>query len=114
MEEAEAMLRPMEELVALLESPDEPTVPEKVKDSVIASLAGCCAQVAKIPTLDCETALGKLVKKVLLLAASSRYPEPRLDELKQFDKGPGGGWPIARIVAAEGLALQLSRLWMFL
>jgi hypothetical protein len=94
---------PIEELVALLESPNGPTVPEKLKDSLIASLAGACAQVAKIPTLDCETDLGKLVKKVLLLAASNRYPEPHPDELKQFDKGPGGGWPIARIVAAEGL-----------
>ena len=102
-EEAETTLRQMEELVVQLERTDESKLPEKLRDSIVASLAGACAHIARIPTLDCGTDLGKVVKKVLLLAASNRYPEPRPDELKQFDKGPGGGWPIARVVATEGL-----------
>ena len=103
LDEAESILRPMEDLVALLESTDEASLPGNLRDSVVASLAGSCAEIAKIPALDCETTLGKLVKKVLLLAVSNRYPEANPEDLKQFDKGPGGGWPIPRIVAAEGL-----------
>ena len=43
------------------------------------------------------------MKKVLLLAASNRHPEANPEDLKQFDKGPGGVWPVPRIAAAEGL-----------
>jgi hypothetical protein len=103
LDEAESILSPMEDLVALLESTDESSLPGKLKDSAVATLAGSCAEIAKIPALDCKATLGKLVKKVLLLAASNRYPEANPEDLKQFDKGPGGGWPIPRIVAAEGL-----------
>ena len=101
--EAEAILPKMQELVALVDRPDEATLPGRLRDSVIGGLAGACAQIAKIETLDLETDLGKLVKKVLLLAASNRYPESNPEELKQFDKGPGGSFPVSRIVAAEGL-----------
>jgi hypothetical protein len=105
LEESEAILPAMLKLVAFLEDREVPILSEKLKDSVLASLAGTCAEIARDSTLDCETGLGKTVKKVLLLAATNRHPEPRPDELKQFDKGPGGFgfWPISRIVATEGL-----------
>ena len=103
LDEAQSILAPMEDLVALLESTDEASLPGILRDSVVASLAGACAEIAKIPTLDCEATLGKLVKKVLLLAASNRHPEANPEDLKQFDKGPGGVWPVPRIAAAEGL-----------
>jgi hypothetical protein len=102
-QETEEILPKMEELIALVDSPEEATLPGRLRDSVIGGLAGACAQIAKIEMLDCETDLGKLVKKVLLLAASNRYPESNPEELKQFDKGPGGSFPVPRIVAAEGL-----------
>lgn len=102
-DEAQSILAPMGELIALLESTEEASLPGNLRDSVLASLAGTCAEIAKIPGLDCEGTLGKLVKKVLLLAASNRYPEVNPEDLKQFDKGPGGVWPVPRIAAAEGL-----------
>jgi hypothetical protein len=101
--ETEAIVPKMEELIALVDSPKEATLPGRLRDSVIGGLAGASAQIAKIEPLDCETEIGKLVKKVLLLAASNRYPESNPEELKQFDKGPGGSFPVPRIVAAEGL-----------
>ena len=100
---AEGLQTPMDELVALLESPDETALSGALRDSVIAGLAGACAQIAKIQSLDSETDLGKLVKKVLLLAASNRYPEPDPKESEQTAPGLAGGWPVARIVATEGL-----------
>jgi hypothetical protein len=103
LDEAQSILAPMEDLVALLESKDEASLPGNLRDSVVASLAGACAEVAKIPTLNCEATLGKLVKKVLLLAASNRHPEANSEDLKQFDKGPVGVWPVPRIAAAQGL-----------
>jgi hypothetical protein len=102
-EEADALLTPMVELVALLESPDETTLPGGLRDSVIAGLAGACKQIAKIQSLDCETDLGRLVKKALLLAASNHHPEPDPEESGESAPGQTGGWPVARVVAAEGL-----------
>jgi hypothetical protein len=103
LEEAQSILAPMEEVIALLESTEEASLPGNLRDSVVASLAGACAEVAKIPTLDCEATLGKLVKKVLLLAASNQRPEANPEDLKEFDKGPVGVWPVPRIAAAQGL-----------
>jgi hypothetical protein len=102
-EEADALLTPIVELVALLESPDEATLPGGLRDSVIAGLAGACKQITKIQSLDCETDLGRLVKKVLLLAASNRYPEPDPEGSEESAPGQTGGWPVSRVVAAEGL-----------
>jgi hypothetical protein len=102
-EEADALLTPMMELVALLESRDDTTLPGGLRDSVIAGLAGACKQITKTQSLDCETDLGRLVKKVLLLAASNRYLEPDPEGSEESASGQTGGWPVARVVAAEGL-----------
>ena len=68
LEEAETLLEPIQELVALIEGTPEPGLPEKVKDAVIATLAAACAKIALIPTLDCATGLGQ---------ATTKGPPPR-------------------------------------
>jgi hypothetical protein len=110
LEEAETMLRPIEQLLAVLESTGEPELPEKLKNTLIASLALACSKIATVPTLDCGTDLGKAVTRVLLLAATNRYPEAKPDELAEFDKGEGiGGWGYSRVAAAEGLLALASK-----
>jgi hypothetical protein len=103
LEEAENILPSMRELEALIEGHDREALPGTLRDSVIATLAGACRQIAKIQTLDSETELGKLLKKALLLAAANRYPEA--DPIGSEEAAPGhaAGWPIARVVATEGL-----------
>lgn len=103
LEEAENMLPTMRELEALIEGHDREALPGTLRDSVIATLAGACSQIAKIQTLDCETELGKLVKKALLLAAANRHPEADPVGSEEAAPGHSAGWPIARVVAAEGL-----------
>src|SRR6266568_6590413 len=58
LEETENILPTMRELEALIEGHDREALPGTLRDSVIATLAGACSQIAKIQTLDCETELG--------------------------------------------------------
>lgn len=109
LEEAESILPSMRELEALIEGHDGETLPGTLRDSVIATLAGACSQIAKVQTLDCETELGQLVKKALVLAAANRYPEADPVGSEETAPGHSSGWPIAREVAAEGLLALAAR-----
>ena len=103
LEEAGGILTSMQALEVLIAAEGRDTLPETVRDSVIATLAGASSQIAKIQTMNCETELGKLVKRSLLLAAGNRYPEADPIGSEDTASGHSSGWPIARVVAAEGL-----------
>lgn len=108
LEEAENILPSMRELETLINDHDGDALPGIMRDSMIATLAGACSQIAKLKSLDCETELGKLVKKALLLAAGNLYPEADAVGTEEAAPGHAGGWPIARVVAAEGLLALLA------
>ncbi len=96
----------IETLFAALHKAPQEGVHERQSNAGWNALAGACAKLARIETLN-QTKGYELV--ISILQEASKHPDPQPNELndKNFDNSPGWG-PAARIHGADGLITLIS------